>query len=190
MGERIDAIVELPDTSVPLLVVPEGKSGHAQVGFRVGTASLPDPMGPLAAFMKRPVLMSIDARAAEQVRLADRTPDVTHTLELAGPVGNYRWTINGKTYDPARGVQVRQGQSVRLRFVNRTSMFHPMHLHGHTFQVRGAGGSGPRKDTVLVLPRRTVEVDLVADNPGQCLTHCHNVYHGEAGMMTVVSYVH
>lgn len=189
MGERIDAIIELPDTSISLLAVPEGKSGHAQVGFRGGTTPLPDPARLLAAFMKRPVLMSVDTRAAEQVRLPDRTPDVTHTLELAGPVGNYRWTINGQTYDPARGVPVRQGQAARLRFVNRTRMFHPMHLHGHTFQVRAAGGTGPRKDTVLVLPSRTVEVDFVADNPGQWLTHCHNVYHGEAGMMTVVSYV-
>lgn len=189
MGERIDAIIELPDTSISLLAVPEGKSGHAQVGFRVGTTPLPDPASLLAAFMRRPVLMSTDTRAAEQVRLPDRTPDVTHTLELAGPVGTYRWTINGQTYDPARGLPVRQGQATRLRFVNRTRMFHPMHLHGHTFQVRGASGTGPRKDTVLVLPSRTVEVDFVADNPGQWLTHCHNVYHGEAGMMTVVSYV-
>lgn len=190
MGERIDATIELPDTSVALLAVAEGKSGHAQVGFRVGTAPLSNPAGLVATFLKRSVLMSTDTRAAEQVRLSNRTPEKTHTLELAGPIGTYRWTINGKTYDPTRGLPVRQGQAARLRFVNRTSMFHPMHLHGHTFQVRGANGGGPRKDTALVLPNRTVEVDFVADNPGQWLTHCHNVYHGEAGMMTTVSYVH
>ena len=61
---------------------------------------------------------------------------------------------------------------------------------GHTFQVRPAGDRiGPRKDTVLVLPGATVDVDFDADNPGQWLTHCHNIYHGEAGMMTVVSYM-
>ncbi len=36
---------------------------------------------------------------------------------------------------------------------------------------------------------QTVEVDFDADNPGQWLTHCHNLYHGESGMMTVTSYV-
>lgn len=190
MGERVDAVIEVPATSTTLLVVAEGKTGHAQVGFRVGAAALPDATALLPAFLTRPVLMMLSTAAAENVRLAPRNPDVTHTLELAGPSGNYRWTINGKTYDPARGLPVRQGQYVRLRFVNRTTMFHPMHLHGHTFQVRQAGTTGARKDTVLVLPNRTVEVDFVADNPGQWLTHCHNVYHGEAGMMTVVSYVH
>ncbi len=81
---------------------------------------------------------------------------------------------------------IKSGQRVRLRFRNDTKMFHPMHLHGHTFQV---GASGPRKDTVIVLPKQTVEVDFDATNPGQWLTHCHNLYHGEAGMMAVVSYV-
>jgi FtsP/CotA-like multicopper oxidase with cupredoxin domain len=121
--------------------------------------------------------------------LAVKNPDVTHDLNLEGPVGKYTWTINGKPYNPADGLPVRQGQRVRLRFVNKTEMFHPMHLHGHTFQVRGTYGTGPRKDTAIVLPKQTVEVDFDANNPGQWLTHCHNLYHGEAGMMTVVSYV-
>ena len=121
--------------------------------------------------------------------LADRTPDVTHDLVLAGPGAKYDWTINGKPYNPADGLPIRLGQRVRLRFRNDSDMYHPMHLHGHTFQVRGRTGLGARKDTVLVLPRRTVEVDFDANNPGQWLSHCHNAYHGEAGMMTVVSYV-
>lgn len=72
---------------------------------------------------------------------------------------------------------------------NRSNMFHPMHLHGHAFQVRAAGaGAGPGKDTVNVLPMHTVVVDLVADNPGQWVVHCHNLYHQQAGMMSVLSY--
>ena len=68
-------------------------------------------------------------------------------------------------------------------------MWHPMHLHGHTFQVIGAGGGfGARKDTVMVLPMRRVEVALVADNPGAWMLHCHNTYHQEAGMMTRLDY--
>ncbi|GLY68793.1 multicopper oxidase domain-containing protein [Amycolatopsis taiwanensis] len=108
---------------------------------------------------------------------------------LAGPGAKYDWTINGKAYNPDDGLPIKQVQRVRLRFVNNSRMFHPMHLHGHTFQVRGQNGQGPRKDTVIVLPGKTVEVDFDATNPGQWLSHCHNVYHGEAGMMTAVSYV-
>jgi FtsP/CotA-like multicopper oxidase with cupredoxin domain len=68
-------------------------------------------------------------------------------------------------------------------------MFHPMHLHGHTFQMVGAGKAGARKDTAIVRPDETVTVDFVADNPGQWMLHCHNLYHQVAGMMTTVSYV-
>jgi multicopper oxidase len=66
-----------------------------------------------------------------------------------------------------------------------------MHLHGHSFQVRGASstGDGPRKDTVIVRPMDQLAVDLAADNPGQWMLHCHNLYHKQAGMMTTLSYV-
>ena len=60
-----------------------------------------------------------------------------------------------------------------------------MHLHGHTFQVRG----GPRKDTVLVPPLQTVEVDFDTDNPGKWITHCHNDYHLDSGMATFIAYI-
>ena len=64
-------------------------------------------------------------------------------------------------------------------------MWHPMHVHGHTFQL---GTTGPRKDTAIVLPGRTLAGDFDADNPGQWMIHCHNAYHAEAGMMTTLGY--
>ena len=65
-------------------------------------------------------------------------------------------------------------------------MFHPMHVHGHTFAVVG---SGTRKDTVVVPARQTVTVGLDADNPGEWMTHCHNAYHAEVGMMINLAYL-
>jgi multicopper oxidase len=86
-------------------------------------------------------------------------------------------------------LRLRQGERARLRFANRTMMYHPMHLHGHTFQVIGRDGRiGPRKDTLIVLPGQTLDADLIADNPGQWAAHCHNAYHMAAGMMTFLSY--
>jgi len=58
-------------------------------------------------------------------------------------------------------------------------------MHGHTF---GLVGSGVRKDTVIVRPMETVQVDLDADNPGQWTAHCHHLYHAEAGVMTTLAY--
>ena len=82
-------------------------------------------------------------------------------------MGRYRWTINGRTFDKTVPLDVRQGERVRLVFDNRSMMFHPMHLHGHTFQVRDGTQPGTRKDTVLVRPMERVAVDMDAGNPGQ-----------------------
>lgn len=91
--------------------------------------------------------------------------------------------------DQMEPLTVREGQRARLTFTNTSMMWHPMHLHGHTLQVRRADGTpGPRKDTVIVLPMQKIEVDLVADNPGYWMLHCHNGYHQDAGMMTRLDY--
>jgi len=102
-----------------------------------------------------------------------------------------RWTINGRTADDAAPLTVGQAERVRLLFANQSMMFHPMHLHGHSFEVQTRAGSevGPRKDTVIVRPMEQLAVDLAADNPGQWMLHCHNLYHQQAGMMTTLSYV-
>ncbi len=63
-------------------------------------------------------------------------------------------------------------------------MWHPVHLHGHTFAL---GETGVRKDTAIVLPGQTILAGFVAD-PGRWMLHCHNVYHAEAGMMTLLGY--
>jgi FtsP/CotA-like multicopper oxidase with cupredoxin domain len=186
MGERLDAVVTMPEGVVPVLALAEGRDMYAQVVLRNPVTQMaPAGDGAAKRLAELPVLTATDLRAVEKVALPVEQPDVVHDLVLEGPGQKYDWTINGKAYDHEDGLPIKEGQHVRLKFDNRSRMFHPMHLHGHTFQVRG----GARKDTVLVLPGRSVEVDFTADNPGQWLTHCHNVYHGEAGMMGVVSYV-
>jgi FtsP/CotA-like multicopper oxidase with cupredoxin domain len=107
----------------------------------------------------------------------------------------YSWGFNGRS-DPMgdsfigpsypRLVTVHRRQRVRVTWVNTTKMFHPMHIHGHTFQVNG---TGPLKDTVNVLPGQTVTCDFDTGNPGQWMTHCHNVYHEQSGMMGIIGYV-
>jgi FtsP/CotA-like multicopper oxidase with cupredoxin domain len=131
------------------------------------------------------VLLGTGLSSADSVRLDRRSTDRDHDLVLGGTMAPYQWTINGKTFSDAELLQVVQGERVRLRFVNQSMMFHPMHVHGHTFAMAKGGA---RKDTVIVRPMTTVDVDLEADNPGQWATHCHNIYHAETGMMTALSY--
>jgi FtsP/CotA-like multicopper oxidase with cupredoxin domain len=128
--------------------------------------------------------------AAPEAVLSAGRADATLTARLAGDMMSYDWTINGRPYGQAEPLRVQQGRTVDLVFVNDTTMWHPMHLHGHTFEVLTADGRpGPRKDTLIVLPRQRIGVRLVTDNPGTWMLHCHNTYHQAAGMMTTLDYV-
>ena len=116
-------------------------------------------------------------------------PDQVIDARLTGPVNGYTWPVNGRLYNPPNdGVPVKPNQRVRIRFINDSMMFHPFHLHGHTFQVTNNNVAKARKDTVLVPPKQTVEVDFDTNNPGRWITHCHNTYHLEAGMAFFLEY--
>jgi FtsP/CotA-like multicopper oxidase with cupredoxin domain len=183
MGERADLLVTLGDGVFPLVAAAEGKTGQAYAVVRTAQGRAPSPTV-RPAELDRQVRTTETLRPAEAVRLPARAADRVHRLELGGSMMPYRWTINGATFGRGRPLTVRQGERVRLEFVNRTAMFHPMHVHGHTFAVAG----GPRKDTVIVRPQQAVAVELDADNPGRWMTHCHNVYHAQTGMMINLAY--
>jgi multicopper oxidase len=190
MGERYDAIVELDDGVFPLVAVAEGKS--AQALAVVQTARGPAPRADVRPKELGQRLLTVDQLYADPgVDLGPVTPHRTHRLVLDGDMASYRWTINGQTMHGGAPVKVRNGERVRLVFDNRSTMFHPMHLHGHTFQVRQAGHRlpGPRKDTVIVRPGERVTVDFDAANPGRWMLHCHNAYHQAGGMMSELTYV-
>ncbi|MEU3710457.1 multicopper oxidase family protein [Streptomyces catenulae] len=185
MGERYDVLVTVKDGVFPLTALAEGKKQSARALLRTGPGAAPKPTA-RPKELDGKLLRADQLTADAPVRLKPRTPDRTIELRLTGSMEKYDWAINGKPYDPARRHPVRAGERVRLSFVNTTSMWHPMHLHGHTFAL---GASGPRKDTAIVLPGRTVHADFDADNPGLWMLHCHNVYHSESGMMTVLGYL-
>ncbi len=97
----------------------------------------------------------------------------------------YLWGINGAPYGQNTPLTVEAGQRLLLNVSNRTMMTHPIHVHGHTFAL---AGSGLRKDTVLIRPMESIPIDLQADNTGDWMVHCHNIYHAEAGMMIALEY--
>ncbi|GAT12357.1 multicopper oxidase family protein [Mycolicibacterium novocastrense] len=189
MGERADAIVTL-QTSAPIIAAAYRKDGYARLDMRVDNKAAAGNIDDyVAALRTRPPLDTATLAATPEVNLPERTDQQVIDMRLAGPVNGYTWTINGRRYDPPRdGYPVTRGQRVRIRYVNSSKMFHPMHLHGHTFQVMGTEGPRARKDTVLVAPLRTVDIDFDTDNPGRWITHCHNTYHLEAGMATFIEY--
>jgi FtsP/CotA-like multicopper oxidase with cupredoxin domain len=118
-----------------------------------------------------------------------RAPDRSIDIHLTGNMERYMWSFDGvKLSDAREPIPFTQGERVRVNLINDTMMGHPIHLHGHFFElVTGHGDHAPRKHTVLVQPGGIVSFDLTADAPGDWAFHCHMLYHMHAGMMRVVS---
>ena len=117
------------------------------------------------------------------VRAAEREIEV----HLTGAMDRYMWSMDGKTMSEAHEpLPMREGERVRVTLVNDTMMAHPIHLHGHFFElVTGHGAHSPRKHTVNVLPGGKVSWDVTA-LPGDWAFHCHLFLHMAMGMMRVV----
>jgi FtsP/CotA-like multicopper oxidase with cupredoxin domain len=99
--------------------------------------------------------------------------------------------INGKSWPTSEPILLREGLRHRLVFDNRSTDDHPIHLHRHNFElisVRGAALSGVHKDVVIVEAGTIVEADLVANNPGDTLFHCHQQDHMDSGFMALFRY--
>jgi FtsP/CotA-like multicopper oxidase with cupredoxin domain len=188
MGERYDVIVTLADGVFPLVALAEGKNAAAFALVRTGSgATPPATVRPGQLNGKLVGGNYAGLTAAPGTALATQPIDQDITLTLTGGMQGYDWGINGVRYNPKVPLSVlTSGQRVRLSFSNTTSMWHPMHLHGHAFAV--GGPTGPRKDTVFVLPGQTVSCEFDTNNPGLWVTHCHNAYHENAGMMGVLAY--
>lgn len=188
MGERYDAIVTAADGVFPFVARPIGRTGLARALLRTGSGAAPPP-GTLPAELDGRPLTADRLTVAPGAALPAARPDGVQQLLLGGSMTGYVWTINGRTFERTTPLRVRQGQTTRLRIRNATMMSHPIHVHGHAFQLGPAGGTGPRKDTILIPAMGGVDVDLLADNPGRWMIHCHNAYHAEAGMMTRLDYL-
>jgi len=124
----------------------------------------------------------------------DRNPDVraperSLDIHLTGNMERFMWSFDGvKMSDHHEPIPFLEGERVRVNLINDSMMSHPIHLHGHFFElVTGKGDRAPRKHTVLVQPGGTATFDFTADALGDWAFHCHLLYHMHAGMMRVVS---
>lgn len=124
----------------------------------------------------------------------DRNPDVrapsrSLDIHLTGNMERFMWSFDGvKMSDMHVPIPFIKNERVRVNLINDTMMNHPIHLHGHFYElVTGHGDHAPRKHTVIVQPGGKVTFDLTADAVGDWAFHCHLLYHMAAGMMRVVS---
>jgi CopA family copper-resistance protein len=119
----------------------------------------------------------------------NRVPTRRIDIHLTGNMERFMWSLDGeKLSERPEPYRLARNERVRLRLINDTMMTHPMHIHGHFFElVNGHGSHQPLKHTVRVLPGGYVDLDMTADAPGDWAFHCHMLYHMHAGMMRVVT---
>lgn len=125
----------------------------------------------------------------------DQRYDVEYTMDLNGNDMENTFTINGKSFPDTEGLTVKEGDLVKVKLVNNSpeGVDHPMHLHGHFFQVLSKNGkpiegSPIIKDTLNLKPGEEYVVAFKADNPGNWLFHCHDLHHATAGMVDLIKY--
>jgi FtsP/CotA-like multicopper oxidase with cupredoxin domain len=168
--------------------VREGDS--VRTGIVLGpTGAVVTKLAPHAGAKSGALTLELESTLRSPVPLPPRKPDRTIEIMLTGNMQGYQWAMieAGKAAAPL----VRSGERVEIVMRNQTMMSHPMHLHGHHFQVVGIGDrrfAGAQRDTVLLTPMASVTIAFDADNPGRWAFHCHHLYHMATGMMSTLAY--
>ncbi len=191
IAQRADIVLRMPQdgSAVTVLALGEGRKLRAGIVLQPPGAQI----GKTSATMDEPgpqVGLDLEAGLRASAPLAAKPVDSSIPVDLTGTMQGYAWgmPINGMGGLPA---VVERGQRIELVFRNTTAMSHPMHLHGHVFQISDVNGKpiqGAIRDTILVPPKATVSVLFDADNPGLWAFHCHNLYHMAAGMFSTLVY--
>ena len=190
MAQRLDILIDLPRAGAfPILARLEGDSRQTGIVLATPGGHIPriDDRAPAAPSLDQ----SLEARLMAAEPLPPHSADIVRTIILGGGMKPYAWSMNGRYWPQVSPLMLTKGQRVEIDLVNRTMMAHPIHLHGHVFQVIAIDGrpmQGAVRDTVLVMPMGRVRIAFDADNPGRWPLHCHNLYHMVTGMMTEFRY--
>lgn len=187
MGQRIDLRLQLPKGTGPFPIFALREGGVERTGLILAPPGAPIAKLGAVGSTKTPAMGSdLEARLRAKTPLAVRPVDRTVPIMLTGGMGGYEWGMTG-----AERFSVRKGERVQVVMQNHSMMAHPMHLHGHHFQVTGINGksvSGAVRDTVHVPPMASLTIAFDADHPGKWAFHCHHLYHMASGMMAMLTY--
>lgn len=193
VGQRLDVLVTIPQGEAAYPILAQGEGTQMQTGLILATPKAIMPKLNEKSSSKAGALnydQEFQFKALNP--LPDKTPGQILTVNLEGDMMRYVWTINNQKWPDIKPLIVDGNKRVEMVFNNKTTMAHPMHLHGHVFEVTEIDGkkikNGLLHDTVIVLPKSTVNIQFDTDNPGNWMMHCHMLYHQETGMMTLVSY--
>lgn len=189
-GQRLDIEIDMPadGTALPVFALREGARERTGIVLAPPGAAVSRIAG--LAESEHPAFsrdMTQEAALRAMTPLAARPADRRHMVMLGGAMMPYVWTINGQTWGSHTPITAQAGERVEITYHNMSMMAHPMHLHGHVFQVVAVGGNriaGAVRDTVHVPPMSMVTIAFDAGEAAPWMLHCHHMAHLEAGMMT------
>ncbi|OJW53986.1 MAG: copper oxidase [Alphaproteobacteria bacterium 41-28] len=192
-AQRLDVLVNIPKGEGVYPILAQGEGTNMQTGLVLATQNMQIPV---LSEKATKVAGALNYAQERQYKALDplqiKKPEQTLSVNLGGDMAKYIWMINNQEWPNVTPLEITPNKRVEIVFHNETEMAHPMHFHGHTFEVTEIDGKslkdGPMRDTVLVLPHSTVKIKFDAIHPGNWFLHCHLVYHQEAGMMTYVNY--
>ena len=194
-AQRLDILLDLPKGAAeafPVFFVVEGEKRRTGVVLAPPGASV-GRVEAVALEASAPLDLSFESQLRAAQPLTERKADRIIPIDLTGDMAAYVWSINNAAWNgKTPSFPVKAGERVELVITNRTMMSHPMHLHGHVFQVVEIDGqrlSGALRDTMLVPPKTRVTIAFDANNPGLWAFHCHLLYHAQAGMFSTIRYV-
>jgi FtsP/CotA-like multicopper oxidase with cupredoxin domain len=192
IAQRADIRITLPREAGawPVLFSPEGTTKRTGIVLAAGDGKIERIAED--GEMARALDLAFETELQARKSLPPEPVTRTEMLMLTGGDKDYVWGLNGKASEHDTLFGVRLGERIAVMMHNMTQMSHPMHLHGHHFQVIAINGrriAGAVRDTVLVPPNEAVTIAFDADNAGNWAFHCHHLYHMNAGMMGAVAYV-
>jgi FtsP/CotA-like multicopper oxidase with cupredoxin domain len=188
-GERVDAYIDMNQPGVWILGAVDDPTRTGGLGVAVEYENQhgePKWIPPKQTFFDYTVFGH-----------APNQPEPDHTIDMAFekiPSGSGRfnlYTVNGKPYPHENEFILQKGARYRILFRNRTDDSHPLHIHRHLFElvdVNGKPSGGIMKDTVIAPLYGRVTVDMVADQPGLTLFHCHIQHHMDFGFKALFRY--
>lgn len=190
MGQRLDIELDLPagEGVYPIFALREGERERTGIILATSGARVERQDG-----LSEEASPAFDYDLAQEARLHAARPLAAREsvdmkmIMLGGTMSPYRWTINDRVWGGHVPIRARSGERVELMFHNMSMMAHPMHLHGHVFQVVGIGNrriAGALRDTVHIPPMSMVTVALDGGEAANWTLHCHHMPHLITGMMT------
>lgn len=188
MGQRVDFRLQLPREggAFPVLALREG--GAQRTGIILATPGATVSKLADAGELQAPILSQALEAGLTAIRpLAQKAVDRTYAVNLVGSMQGYEWGMQSNAV-----LSAHQDDRVVVEMRNHSMMTHPMHLHGHHFQIVAINGeqiSGAVRDTVFLPPMTSVAFAFDAVNPGKAWAfHCHHLYHMATGMMATLGY--